>query len=50
MDICYPTYEAPSDVRKYISVFLRLTFFTDDGCEHAKMKQFTLVTCNIWSQ
>ena len=20
MDICYPTYEAPSDVRKYISV------------------------------
>ena len=22
--------------------FVRQTFFTDDGCEHAKMKQFTL--------
>ena len=30
--------------------FLRLTFFTDDGCEHAKMKQFTLAVGNIRSQ
>ena len=30
--------------------FVRLTFFIDDGCEHAKMKQFTLVAGNIRSQ
>ena len=30
--------------------FVRLTFFTDDGCEHAKIKQFTLVTGDIRSQ
>ena len=30
--------------------FVRLTFFTDDVCEHAKMKQFTLAVGNIRSQ
>ena len=30
--------------------FVRLTFFTDDVCEHAKMKQFTLVSGDIRSQ
>ena len=30
--------------------FVRLTFFTDDGCEHAKMKQFTLFAGNSRSQ
>ena len=29
----------------YISVFTS-NFFTDDGCEHAKMKQFTLAPSN----
>ena len=30
--------------------FVRLTFFTDDVREHAKMKQFTLVSGDIRSQ
>ena len=36
----------------YVNVFRLCTsnFFTDDGCEHAKMKQFTLVAGNIRSQ
>ena len=40
---CYPI---------YVNVFRFCTsnFFTDDGCEHAKMKQFTLVAGNIRSQ
>ena len=48
MDVCYPTFEAPPD--EIYFGFARLTFFTDDGCEHAKMKQFTLVTGDIRSQ
>ena len=48
MDVCYPTFEAPPD--EIYFGFVRLTFFTDDGCEHAKMKQFTLVTGDIRSQ
>ena len=36
----------------YVNVFwfCRYNFFTDDGCEHAKMKQFTFVAGNIRSQ
>ena len=36
----------------YVNVFRFCTsnFFTDDGCERAKTKQFTLVTVNIRSQ
>ena len=36
----------------YINVFwfCRYNFFTDDGCEHAKMKEFTFVAGNIRSQ
>ena len=30
--------------------FCTTNFFTDDGCEHAKMKQFTFVAGNIRSQ
>ena len=48
MDVCYPTFEAPPD--EIYFGFVRLTFFTDDGCEHAKMKQFTLVSGDIRSQ
>ena len=48
MDVCYPTFEAPPD--EIYFGFVRLTFFTNDGCEHAKMKQFTLVTGDIRSQ
>ena len=48
MDVCYPTFEAPPD--EIYFGFVRLTFFTDDGCEHTKMKQFTLVTGDIRSQ
>ena len=48
MDVCYPTFEAPPD--EIYFGFARLTFFTDDVCEHAKMKQFTLVTGDIRSQ
>ena len=47
-DNCYPTFEAaPSD--ENIFQFCTSNFFTDDGCEHAKMKQFTLVAGNIRS-
>ena len=47
-DICYPTLEAaPSD--ENIFRFCASNFFTDDGCEHAKMKQFTSVAGNIRS-
>ena len=49
MDICYPTFKAtPSD--ENIFQFCTFNFFTDDGCEHAKMKQFTIVAGNIRSQ
>ena len=36
----------------YVNVFwfFRYNFFTDDGCEHAKMKEFTFVAGNIRSQ
>ena len=36
----------------YVNVFwfCRYNFFTDDGCEHAKMKQHTFVEGNIRSQ
>ena len=36
----------------YVNIFWFWTsnFFTDDGCEHAKMKQFTFVAGNIRSQ
>ena len=36
----------------YVNIFRFWTsnFFTDDGCEHANMKQFTFVAGNIRSQ
>ena len=36
----------------YVNAFRFCTsnFFTDDGCEHAKTKQFSLVAVNIRSQ
>ena len=34
----------------YAFRFCTSSFFTHDICEYAKMKQFTLVTCNIRSQ
>ena len=49
MDICYPTFKAtPSD--ENIFRLCTSNFFTDDGCEHAKMKEFTIVAGNIRSQ
>ena len=48
MNICHPSFEAPSD--ENIFRFCKSNFFTDDGCEHAKMKQFTFVAGNIRSQ
>ena len=47
-NICHPSFEAPSD--ENIFRFCKSNFFTDDGCEHAKMKQFTFVAGNIRSQ
>ena len=49
MDICYPTFKAtPSD--ENIFRLCTSNFFTDDYCEHAKMKEFTILAGNIRSQ
>ena len=44
----YADTAAPSD--KNIFRFYASNFLTDGRCEHAKMKQFTLVAVNIRSQ
>ena len=48
-DICYPIFNAaPFD--ENIFRFCKSNFFTDDNCEHAKMKQLIFVTGNFRSQ